>query len=230
MPRSRLGTVLAAGVAVTALGSGGLLASADARASADHPTSQHSKPTAAARVLIVLFDQMVPQYADQFDMPNFRRLRDGGTNFDKAFLGYMASETVISHNVIPSGLLREGLDLLGWRDPKAPARAYLVVVRDDQARGVALRAGTDGRRARKTMCDLCLTVGNATLMVAPRAGRPGQRGESVGTYVCADLDCSLFARGRRSSGTIVMEERLSVEERVERLDHNLDVFLARVAR
>ena len=24
------------------------------------------------RVLIVLFDQMIPQYADQFDMPNFR--------------------------------------------------------------------------------------------------------------------------------------------------------------
>ncbi len=34
------------------------------------------KPTPANRVVIVLFDQMVPQYADQFDMPNFRSLRD----------------------------------------------------------------------------------------------------------------------------------------------------------
>ena len=102
MHRSRLGSALAATLAVATLGSGSLLASADAGVRA---TPAPKPPTPAARVLIVLFDQMVPQYADQFAMPNFRRLRDGGTNFDKAFLGYMASETVISHNVIPSGLL-----------------------------------------------------------------------------------------------------------------------------
>src|SRR3954468_1399041 len=58
----------------------------------------------ATRVLIVLFDQMLPQYADQFAMPNFRRLRDQGRDYRKAYLGYMASETVIAHNVITSGL------------------------------------------------------------------------------------------------------------------------------
>src|SRR3954464_12757622 len=58
----------------------------------------------ADRVLVVLFDQMLPQYADQFAMPNFRRLRGSGTNFSQAYLGYMASETVIAHNVITSGL------------------------------------------------------------------------------------------------------------------------------
>jgi arylsulfatase A-like enzyme len=63
----------------------------------------------AARVLIVLFDQMLPRYADQFNMPNFRRLRDQGTNFKNAYLGYMASETVIAHNVIPSGLLPKNM-------------------------------------------------------------------------------------------------------------------------
>ena len=65
------------------------------------------------RVLIVLFDQMRPEYADRFDMPNFRRLRDQGTNFDKAYLGYMGSETVISHNVIVSGQLPKHM---GWVD------------------------------------------------------------------------------------------------------------------
>ncbi len=54
--------------------------------------------------MIVLFDQMLPQYADEFDMPNFRALRDSGTDFEKAYLGYMASETVMAHNVITSGL------------------------------------------------------------------------------------------------------------------------------
>src|SRR4051812_11340138 len=65
------------------------------------------------RVVIVLFDQMLPQYADQFAMPNFRALRDSGTNFKKAYLGYMASETVIAHNVITSGLEPRHM---GWTD------------------------------------------------------------------------------------------------------------------
>jgi Type I phosphodiesterase / nucleotide pyrophosphatase len=63
------------------------------------------RPPAADRVLIVLFDQMVPQYPDQFNMPNYRSLRGTGTNYSKAYLGYMASETVVAHNVITSGLL-----------------------------------------------------------------------------------------------------------------------------
>ena len=63
--------------------------------------------------MIVLFDQMVPEYADQFDMPNYRALRATGTNFKKAHLGYMASETVMAHNVITSGLEPRHM---GWTD------------------------------------------------------------------------------------------------------------------
>ena len=56
---------------------------------------------------------MVPAYADQFDMPNFRRIRDAGTEFKQAYLGYMASETVIAHNVITSG---QSPRHMGWVD------------------------------------------------------------------------------------------------------------------
>jgi hypothetical protein len=70
-------------------------------------------PTPATRVVIVLFDQMVPEYADKFAMPNFRALRGSGTNFNKAYLGYMASETVMAHNVITSGLEPRHM---GWTD------------------------------------------------------------------------------------------------------------------
>jgi len=68
---------------------------------------------APKRVVIVLFDQMIPAYADDFDMPNYRRIRDAGTNFKEAHLGYMASETVIAHNVLVSG--REPRHM-GWVD------------------------------------------------------------------------------------------------------------------
>lgn len=69
--------------------------------------------SAPNRVLIVLFDQMVPDYANRFAMPNFRRIRDEGTNFKNAYLGYMASETVIAHNVIVSGQSPRNM---GWVD------------------------------------------------------------------------------------------------------------------
>ncbi len=81
-----------------------------AAAHGGHGGSGKSRPT---RVVIVLFDQMVPQYANQFDMPNFRRLRGAGTYFKDAYLGYMASETVIAHNVITSGQLPKHM---GWVD------------------------------------------------------------------------------------------------------------------
>jgi len=64
-------------------------------------------------VLIVLFDQMRPEYADRFGMTNFKRLRGAGTNFNSAFLNYMGSETVISHNVIVSG---QAPRHMGWVD------------------------------------------------------------------------------------------------------------------
>ncbi len=75
--------------------------------------SAHTSRRGPNRVLIVLLDQMLPQYANQFNMPNFRRLRNAGTNFKNAYLGYMASETVMAHNVITSGQLPKHM---GWTD------------------------------------------------------------------------------------------------------------------
>ncbi|MBM6399109.1 alkaline phosphatase family protein [Phycicoccus sonneratiae] len=104
----RRGTVAAVAAALTA---GTLALTPTASQAAGHPRPH--PPSAPNRVLIVLFDQMVPQYADQFAMPNFRALRDSGTTFDKAHLGYMASETVMAHNVITSGLEPRHM---GWTD------------------------------------------------------------------------------------------------------------------
>ncbi|WP_278260077.1 FBP domain-containing protein [Nocardioides convexus] len=62
----------------------------------------------------------------------------------------------------------------------------------------------------------------------PRAGKAGQNGDSVGTYICADLQCSLYVRGRRKPDTERLPESLSVEQRIERLETNLAAFLGRV--
>ena len=90
-----------------------LAASILGAASATRAAGPPAAPPPPTRVVIVLFDQMVPAYADRFDMPNFRRIRDAGTEFKQAYLGYMASETVIAHNVIMSG---QSPRHMGWVD------------------------------------------------------------------------------------------------------------------
>ena len=73
----------------------------------------HGKKEPPKRVLILVVDQFRPDYVDKFDMRNVRALMRDGVNFDNAYLGHMASETVITHNVITSG--QQPKDM-GWAD------------------------------------------------------------------------------------------------------------------
>ena len=51
----------------------------------------------------------------------------------------------------------------------------------------------------------------------------------MGLYICADLDCSLYVRGRKKAAPGGrMEESLTVEQQIERLRGNLDAFVERV--
>lgn len=54
----------------------------------------------------------------------------------------------------------DDLDFLGWRDPGAPDRSYLVAERDDgPAVGIALRFPSRQRGyLHRSMCSLCLTT------------------------------------------------------------------------
>jgi hypothetical protein len=70
-------------------------------------TAEAKKPAMQppSRVMIVVIDQFRPDYVKRFDMANVRALMRGGVNFDRAILGHMAAETVITHNVLTSGKL-----------------------------------------------------------------------------------------------------------------------------
>jgi hypothetical protein len=63
------------------------------------------------RVVIVVIDQFRPDYVERFGMRNVRALMDGGVNFNRALLGHMAAETVVTHNVLTSGLFPKHM---GW--------------------------------------------------------------------------------------------------------------------
>lgn len=88
-------------------------------------------------------------------------------------------------------------EYLGWRDPGSPQRGYLVYWSDDVPVGIALRASDVRLRAGSAICSLCNTpqpAGQVTMFGATRAGEAGRSGNSVGTYICADLACSLLIR------------------------------------
>ncbi|MFF5973523.1 FBP domain-containing protein [Streptomyces sp. NPDC012769] len=129
----------------------------------------------------------------------------------------------------------EDLDFLGWVDPGAPLRAHLVVPRPDGPVGVTLRVPAVGRTSavKSSMCQICLTShasSGVTLLVAPLAGARGREGNTVGTYVCADLACPLYVRGKRQPKLRGPrhQESLSRDEQIDRMLGNLNAFVDRV--
>ncbi len=127
----------------------------------------------------------------------------------------------------------DDLDFFGWRDPAAPQRAYLVTESGDGFVGVTLRRATPPPgTARRSMCAVCLTTHSGdgvSLMTARKAGREGQLGNSVGTYICTDLACSLYLRGKKQAGPGSRPpESLTLDEQIARTMTTLSAFLDKV--
>ncbi|WP_415976360.1 FBP domain-containing protein [Rhodococcus sp. 077-4] len=125
----------------------------------------------------------------------------------------------------------DDLDFLGWTDPKMAGRSYLVVPQVDRLRGIALRYKPGGPR-KAQMCSICLTThanGGVSLMAAAKAGESGRRGNTVGTYICSDLACSLYARKKKTPALgRQFKEDFDVETRTAAVKDNIDAFVARV--
>ncbi|MGH4030428.1 FBP domain-containing protein [Actinomycetota bacterium Odt1-20B] len=127
----------------------------------------------------------------------------------------------------------EDLDFLGWRDPGAPDRSYLVTAHEGRLAGVTLRFPSRQRGFQhRSMCSLCLTThpgSGVSLMTARKAGAAGREGNSVGVYMCTDLACSLYVRGKKPlEPGARFEETLTVEQQIARTTGNLTAFLERL--
>ena len=131
-------------------------------------------------------------------------------------------------------------EVVGWRDPKAVERGWLLVPFHDGADtgggtsvvGLALRASSSGRGVRRTaMCDLCRTTrapGEVSLFVAARAGESGRRLNTVGTYACSDLACASNVRVLRATPTLKPDPGLSISQREAGLRERAAAFAAKV--
>jgi len=118
-------------------------------------------------------------------------------------------------------------EYLGWRDPRSPQRAYIVLWRDGEAVGLVLRAADNRMRAGNAMCSLCQTPrpsGQVALFSAPRAGDAGQAGNTVGTYICSDLACSLTIRIVPPAYDMQPDPAEIVERRIATLQTRLGAF------
>ncbi|MGV9312871.1 FBP domain-containing protein [Streptomyces sp. NPDC003691] len=130
----------------------------------------------------------------------------------------------------------DDLDFLGWIDPGAPQRAYLVAPGPDGTPlGLSLRvpASTNTSAFKSSICNICHTghaSSGVTLLVAPLAGPRGREGSTVGSYFCTDLACSLYVRGKRQPKlrTRQQEESLTAAEKSARLLGNLHAFTQKV--
>lgn len=121
------------------------------------------------------------------------------------------------------------LDFYAWRDPHTRGRGYIVAEVDGAARGIVLRAAEGSSRARAAMCNLCHTMQPAdqvTLFSARKAGRAGEHGDSVGTYICSDLSC--HENVRLAAPLAPSEVRASVDRRIDGTKNRTMALVAQV--
>jgi len=130
----------------------------------------------------------------------------------------------------PEEIPWEQREFLGWRDPKAPQRGYLVVWEEERLTGLALLA-PEGVSNKTVMCALCRSThsgGGVALFVARRAGAAGRNDNTVGTYICADLACSMYARLPAATASACPAPGICVDQRLADLYRRTVTFLDRV--
>jgi hypothetical protein len=67
-----------------------------------------------------------------------------------------------------------------------------------------------------------------SLFAARRIGNAGKLGNTVGTYICADLACSLYVRGKRKPSTPNPKLASTVDEDAARTMVSLNKFVDEV--
>jgi hypothetical protein len=124
------------------------------------------------------------------------------------------------------------LDAFAWRDPRIAARGYLVIELDGSVAGVVLRAASPtGSHHRAAICNLCHTqqpADQVVLFSARRAGPAGERGDSIGTYMCSDLACQETVRLGRPPAPSELVPSVREIERIEGVARRTRAFVADV--
>ena len=119
------------------------------------------------------------------------------------------------------------LDYLGWRDARVPSLGYVIARPDGEPVGVMLRQA-EGRARSRAQCSWCEDVqlpNDVALFSAKRAGAAGRNGNTVGTLVCANFECSANVRKRPPVAYIGFDVEAARVQRIGALREHVAAFL-----
>ena len=120
-------------------------------------------------------------------------------------------------------------DFVAWRDPNIADRGYIIVEHDGAATGIMVRAAAPGSRGHAGICNLCHSLqpgDQVTSFTAKRGGAAGERGDSIGTMICADLTC--HENVRLAAPLAPGELRGDVDQRIDGTRSRVENFVLRV--
>jgi hypothetical protein len=119
------------------------------------------------------------------------------------------------------------LDYLGWSDPKSPRRAYVLVEVDDTLAGVLLQQAEQRviARAQCSWCDDVTLRNDVQLFTARKGGAAGRKGDTVGTLVCANFECSANVRRLPPLAYPGFDREAARDQRILRLGEHVRAFV-----
>ncbi|TFC04075.1 FBP domain-containing protein [Cryobacterium adonitolivorans] len=144
-----------------------------------------------------------------------------------------ASRKVVSDITLPSGFAEldwAEMDYLGWIDPKMKRRSYVVVPVDGEPVGIVLRQA-DASPRRRAQCSWCRDVklpNDVVLYSAQRAGAAGRNGNTIGTWICAEFQCSVNVRKLPSVAYVGFDVGAARRDRIDMLRERSAGFIVEV--
>lgn len=121
----------------------------------------------------------------------------------------------------------DGLDYLGWRDPKLPQVGYIVADLDGAPVGLLLRQ-TESRPRSRPQCTWCADVqlpNDVVLYATKRAGDAGRRGDTVATLICEGFECSANVRRLPPSAYLGFDREAARDRRIDALQERVARFV-----
>ncbi|MCI2958668.1 FBP domain-containing protein [Agromyces atrinae] len=125
----------------------------------------------------------------------------------------------------------DGLDFIAWRDRKLADVGYVVVEIDGVPTGALLRRASGQVRSRP-QCSWCEDIhlpNDVIMFIAKRAGRAGRMGNTIGTLVCANFECSTNVRRRPPLAYVGFDVEAERRRRIAVLSEHVRDFIRDVA-
>jgi len=145
-----------------------------------------------------------------------------------------ASRKEVSSLTLPPGFAEidfDRRDYLGWSDPKFARRAYIVAEVDGVLTGALLQRAEQRvlARAQCSWCEDFTLRSDVQLFAARKAGPAGRGGDTVGTLVCSEFECSHNVRILPPLAYEGFDRAAARDARIVRLGGHVRAFLREVA-